>query len=111
MLQGLNINGIDDCGLAQTTLSLAILLGQDVTLKCSRSYKLSRSRSFKAFRRCSVGLHFGHFILHNYQARVSDFMSEPRPALPSRLLARRWTNPRGATCAIQISTGLQRLGI
>jgi len=79
MPQSSNINGIDNSGLPQTTFSLTILLGQDVTLKCSRSYELSRSRSFKAFCRCSVGLYFGHFILHNIRHEPQVSLQSPAP--------------------------------
>ncbi len=79
MLQSSNINGIDNCGLSEATFSLTIFLGQDVTLKCSRSYELSRSRPFKAFRRRSVGLHFGHFILHNIRHESQVSCQSPAP--------------------------------
>jgi hypothetical protein len=82
LLQSRDIDGINNGGLPQATFSLATLLGQDVALKRFGTNDLSRSGSFKAFRRGSVGFHFGHCILHNF--RHESQVSRPAHAPRSR---------------------------
>ena len=98
--QSRDVGGINDSGLPQAAFALAILFGQDVTFVCLCANELSRSGSLKAFRRCSVGFHFGHCILHKigHEGLISLQDSAPcsRPAFVRKTYNASRDHPRNS---------------